>query len=311
MWLHVDGAYGAFAALTERGREALAGLELADSVTLDPHKWLYQPFECGALLVRRGHLLKDAFEIHPSYLQDTTARDGATNYADHGLQLTRMSRALKIWMSLQYFGVDAFAAAIDRAMDLAEHAQRVIEAAPDLELLAPATLGIVGFRRHPPGRDDEEDLECANATLINDLAESGEGLVSSTRLSGRYAIRLCVLNHGTTTTDVDRVLDWLQTATFPDVAHRGISDDRPRGAGDQDRRRRCGVAGTGRGRRRPAPLPTTPRGPRGGSPALGRIRRAATPRRRRARRSCASGRSTGTSTCSSRVTPTCPARAAT
>ena len=218
VWLHVDGAYGAFAALTERGREALAGLELADSVTLDPHKWLYQPFECGALLVRRGHLLKEAFEIHPSYLQDTTARDGATNYADHGLQLTRMSRALKIWMSLQYFGVDAFAAAIDRAMDLAEHAQRVIEAAPDLELLAPATLGIVGFRRHPPGRDDEEDLECANATLITDLAESGEGLVSSTRLRGRYAIRLCVLNHGTTTSDVDRVLDWLQTATFPHAA---------------------------------------------------------------------------------------------
>ena len=218
VWLHVDGAYGAFAALTERGRELLAGLELADSVTLDPHKWLYQPFECGALLVRRGHLLKEAFEIHPSYLQDTTARDGATNYADHGLQLTRMSRALKIWMSLQYFGVDAFAAAIDRAMDLAEHAQRVIEAAPDLELLTPATLGIVGFRRHPFGRDDEEDLERANATLITDLAESGEGLVSSTRLSGRYAIRLCVLNHGTTTSDVDRVLDWLQTATFPDVA---------------------------------------------------------------------------------------------
>ena len=218
VWLHVDGAYGAFAALTERGRDALAGLELADSVTLDPHKWLYQPIECGALLVRRGHLLKEAFEIHPSYLQDTAARDGATNYADHGLQLTRMSRALKIWMSLQYFGVDAFAAAIDGAMDLAEHAQRVIEEAPGLELLAPATLGIVGFRRHPTGRDDEGDLERANATLITDLAESGEGLVSSTRLSGHYAIRLCVLNHGTTQSDVDRILDWLQTAPFPGVA---------------------------------------------------------------------------------------------
>jgi hypothetical protein len=103
-------------------------------------------------------------------------------------------------------------------MDLAEHAQRVIEAAPDLELLAPATLGIVGFRRHPLGRDDEEDLERANATLITDLAESGEGLVSSTRLSGRYAIRLCVLNHGTSQSDVDSVLDWLQTAAFPGVA---------------------------------------------------------------------------------------------
>jgi len=215
VWLHVDGAYGAFAALTERGRKALTGLELADSVTLDPHKWLYQPFECGALLVRRGHLLKEAFEIHPSYLQDTTARDGEVNFADRGLQLTRMSRALKVWMSLQYFGVDAFAAAIDRAMDLAEHAQQVIESAPDLELLAPATLGIVGFRLHPAGRDDEADLERANTTLVSALAESGEGLVSSTRLCGRYAIRLCVLNHGTSTSDIDRVLHWLRAATFP------------------------------------------------------------------------------------------------
>ena len=226
VWLHVDGAYGAFAALSPRGREALKGLELADSVTLDPHKWLYQPFECGAVLVRRGHLLKEAFEIHPSYLQDTTARDDAVNFADRGLQLTRMSRALKVWVSLQYFGVDAFAAAIDRAMDLAEHAEHLIRAAPDLELLAPATLGIVCFRRHPPGRDGEEDLDRANATLVAALAESGQGLVSSTRLSGRYAVRLCVLNHGTTTADVAGVLRWLETAAFP-----GMTDASPAPSG--------------------------------------------------------------------------------
>ena len=211
-WMHVDGAYGAFAALTARGREVLGGLELADSVTLDPHKWLYQPFECGALLVRQGHLLQEAFAIHPSYLQDTASRRGEVNFADAGLQLTRASRALKLWLSLSYFGVDAFAAAIDRAMDIAGHAQQVVEDSPELELLSPATLGIVCFRRHPPGRDAEDDLERLNAELIGRLAASGEGLLSSTRLFGRYAVRLCVLNHSTSAADVDHVLGWFASA---------------------------------------------------------------------------------------------------
>jgi glutamate/tyrosine decarboxylase-like PLP-dependent enzyme len=212
VWLHVDAAYGGFAALTERGRSALAGLDLADSVTLDPHKWLYQPFECGALLVRDGRLLREAFEIHPDYLQDVSSRDGAVNLAEHGLQLTRMSRALKLWVSLQYFGVDAFAAAIDRAMVLAQQAQRYVEKADELELLAPATLGIVCFRRHPPGVDDEATLAALNTALVEELLASGDGLVSSTRLFGRYALRACVLNHSTTEADVEQVLRWLETA---------------------------------------------------------------------------------------------------
>jgi aromatic-L-amino-acid/L-tryptophan decarboxylase len=216
VWLHVDGAYGAFAVLTEEGRDALTGLDLADSVTLDPHKWLYQPFECGALLVRQGHLLREAFEIHPSYLQDTMSRDGEVNYADRGLQLTRMSRALKLWMSLQYFGVDAFAAAIARAMSIARHVEEKIEESADLELLSPATLGIVCLRRHPPGLDDEAELERLNAGVVAALAASGEGLVSSTRLKGGYAVRVCVLNHSTSRADVDRVLHWLETAPLPD-----------------------------------------------------------------------------------------------
>ena len=218
VWMHVDGAYGAFAALTERGRAALTGLELADSVTLDPHKWLYQPFECGAVLVREGHRLKEAFEIHPTYLQDTASRSGEVNFAEAGLQLTRMSRALKLWLSLGYFGVEAFAAAIDRSMDVARHAQQLIEGDPGLELLSPATLGIVCFRRHPAGRDDEEDLERLNTELVGRLAASGEGLLSSTRLFGRYAVRLCVLNHSTGPRDVEQVLDWFATAPLPRAA---------------------------------------------------------------------------------------------
>ena len=215
IWLHVDAAYGGFAAITERGRQRLTGLELADSVTLDPHKWLYQPFECGALLVREGNLLREAFEIHPDYLQDAEVRDTEVNLADHGLQLTRMSRAIKVWMSMHYFGLDAFRAAVDGALDLAEHVQRYVESSSELELMAPATLGVVCFRRRPPDEVDEGRLEQLNTALVRQLGESGEGLVSSTRLSGRYAVRACVLNHGTTVADVERVLAWLEEAPLP------------------------------------------------------------------------------------------------
>ena len=211
LWLHVDAAYGGFAAITERGRAAFEGLELADSVTLDPHKWLYQPFECGAVLVREGHLLREAFEIHPDYLQDSRT-DREVNLADQGLQLTRMSRALKVWVSLRYFGLGAFVVAVDTCLDLAERAQRHVEETVGLELMAPATLGIVCFRRHPEGMDDEAGLERLNQRLVADIAASGYALVSSTRLQGRYAVRVCILNHETTWDDVRGVLDWLAEA---------------------------------------------------------------------------------------------------
>lgn len=131
LWLHVDGAYGAFAALRERGRDALAGIEQAHSVTLDPHKWLYQPFECGALLVRDGDVLRRAFEIVPSYLQDAAVERGEVNFCDLGLQLSRGCRALKIWVSIQCFGLDAFRLAVDRCLDLAEHARLHVDRSPE------------------------------------------------------------------------------------------------------------------------------------------------------------------------------------
>jgi hypothetical protein len=211
MWMHVDAAYGGFAALTERGRAALRGIERADSVTLDPHKWLYQPFECGAVLVRDGGRLRRAFEMTPDYLKDAVVAAGEVNFADLGLQLSRMARAFKIWISIRYFGLDAFRAAIDRALDLALAAQRHIEASEHLEPLLPAHLSIVCFRRRFPGVDDEGRLDAMNAALVNDLAESGYGLVSSTRLRGRYAIRLCVLNHTSGLHDVLDILSWLET----------------------------------------------------------------------------------------------------
>jgi aromatic-L-amino-acid/L-tryptophan decarboxylase len=213
VWLHVDGAYGAFACLTERGRDALAGMDLADSITLDPHKWLYQPVELGALLVRDGTALRHGFEISPDYLESVEAGEREVNFADLGLQLTRTCRALKLWISLRTFGVAAFRAAIDRSLDLTLHAQRVIEESEELELLSPASLGVVTFRRHPAGVDDEAILEGANARLVDELERGGEVFISTGRVRGRYAMRLCILNHSTSQDEVDRALEL--AATLP------------------------------------------------------------------------------------------------
>jgi aromatic-L-amino-acid/L-tryptophan decarboxylase len=225
VWLHVDAAYGGFAVLTERGREALAGVELADSVTLDPHKWLYQPFECGGLVVRDGALLRRAFEITPDYLRDAHARDDEVNFCDLGPQLTRSFRALKVWLSLRTFGVGAFRAAIDRTLDLADHARERIAAGDTLELAAPASLGIVCFRRRLPGAD-ERALERAHAAMLTALESSGTGLVSTTRLHGRHALRMCVLNHTSRAEDVDAVLDVLEQAPLEGAAASPIGYER-------------------------------------------------------------------------------------
>ena len=202
VWLHADAAYGGFAVLTERGRAALGDLAAADSVTLDPHKWLYQPYECGCLLVRDGAALRDAFRTHSDYLRDAERNDGAVNFSDLGLQLSRATRAFKLWLSLGTFGLDAFRAAIDRSLDLAEHAAARIEASERLSLAAPPSLGIVCFERG----DGEVD------GLVAALEASGLGLISSTRVHGREVLRLCILNHTSTQADVDAVLDFLEHA---------------------------------------------------------------------------------------------------
>ena len=195
--------------LTERGRAALEGIALADSITLDPHKWLYQPYECGCLLVRDGRALRHAFEISSDYLRDADATRVEVNFADLGLQLTRTTRAFKLWLSLRTFGLDAFRASIDRCLDLAELARDRIEASEQLELAAPPSLGVVCFRRRPRAGDDDEWLTDG---LVAALEQSGVGFISSTRVHGRPALRLCILNHTSGAEDVERVLAFLESA---------------------------------------------------------------------------------------------------
>jgi aromatic-L-amino-acid/L-tryptophan decarboxylase len=216
VWLHVDGAYGAFGVLAERGKRAMQGMEKADSITLDPHKWLAMPFEVGCLLVREGRLLEQAFELHPEYLKEGHAAAGV-NFADRGLQLTRASRAIKVWLAIETFGLDAFRATIDRAIDQTLLAQARIEADPRLELVTPASLGILTFRRR--GADDEDFVvtDRRNEAIVRSLAAAGEVLVTSTLIKGRYAIRLCVLNHTTEDEDVAFAIDCVAEADVSDL----------------------------------------------------------------------------------------------
>ncbi len=213
VWFHVDGAYGGFAMLTDHGRAMMKGIERAESITVDPHKWLYQPFECGGLLVRRPGMLADTFRITPPYLEDAHGA-AATDYSNLGLQLSRSSRAMKVWMSVSNLGLTAFREAIDSSIRLAADLERRIAQDDRFELLSPAHLSVVCFRRTIPNAE-ETALEELNAGLVAALAASGHGLVSSTRLAGTYAIRMCVFNHSTTAEDVDAVLDWLATAEPP------------------------------------------------------------------------------------------------
>jgi glutamate/tyrosine decarboxylase-like PLP-dependent enzyme len=247
-WMHVDGAYGAFAVLTERGRTALAGLELADSVTLDPHKWLAMPFEVGCLMVRDGAALERAFELHPEYLQE---RGGAglhvVNFADRGLQLTRASRAIKVWLAIQTFGVDAFRDVIDRAIDLTLEAQRRIEADDRLELVTPASLGVVTFRRRGLAGESVAAVDRHNERIVASLAAAGDVLLTSTFIGGRYTIRLCVLNH---TSDLDDVLYALERVAAAEVdAESGGNGHTPAMPGE-----RAGIAVPERAARQAATL---------------------------------------------------------
>jgi glutamate/tyrosine decarboxylase-like PLP-dependent enzyme len=211
VWLHVDAAYGGFAVLTERGRRAFRGMERADSVTLDAHKWLFQPFEAGCLMVRDVRELERVFSVRPEYLQDADLGLEHVNFADRGLQLTRSFRALKVWMSVQTFGLEAFRTAVGRGIELADRAGVRIRDSEVLELLSPPSLGVVCFRANPGGDDlDDEALEELNEAVQGRIIESHTAMMSSTRLKGTYSLRLCIMSHQTTWRDVVETLEAIE-----------------------------------------------------------------------------------------------------
>ena len=211
IWLHVDAAHGGFATLTEPGARLLRGIERADSIGVDPHKWLFQPYDVGCLLVRDVGTLERAFAIHHDVLQDSVWGANHPNQADRGLQLSRRDRALKIWMSVQVFGMAAFRAAVTGGIELAERAARYVADSPTLELLTPASLGIVCFRVNPDGgAAGESVLHKLNRQVLARVFWEERAFLSSTLLRRRFALRLCVINHSTTWKDVRETLETIE-----------------------------------------------------------------------------------------------------
>ncbi len=200
--MHVDGAYGAAAVICERGRKALDGMALADSLSFDPHKWLFQPFECGCVLLRDAALLKATYRIMPEYLADVHRNVAEVNPCDFGIQLTRGFRALKVWMSMQYFGLDAFRAAVDRGFVLAELAEAKLRGMPRWKIVTGAQMGIVSFERIDAPDGFYHRMHDA-------MLRDGFALATSTVLNGRTVLRLCTINPRTTDADVEQTLDWI------------------------------------------------------------------------------------------------------
>lgn len=208
LWLHVDGAFGALAVLDPEMHPKLAGLEHADSIAFDLHKWMYLPFEVACTLVRSHDAHTATFAAQADYLarMEKGIPSGPVIWADYAPQLSRTFRALKVWMNLKAYGVDRFARLIAQNVRQARYLAGLVEAAPELELLAPVPLNIVNFRYVAPGLDDVA-LDKFNARILAELQESGIAAPSSTVLNGRFALRVAITNHRSRREDFDVLVD--------------------------------------------------------------------------------------------------------
>ncbi len=217
---HVDAAFGALATLSPQRREMLAGIERADSVAFDFHKWGQVPYDAGCILVRDGADQLAAFGQDVAYLQ-REARGLAAGHpwpCDLGPDLSRGFRALKVWMTLKAYGADRLGAVVDRCCDLAQHLATRVAAEPSLELLAPVALNIVCFRVCPEAGWDGAELDRLNRDLVADVQEAGIAAPSTTTVGGKLAIRAAIVNHRTTECDVDRLV----TAVLAAARSRGV-----------------------------------------------------------------------------------------
>jgi aromatic-L-amino-acid decarboxylase len=210
LWLHVDGAYGAAAVVTDRGRAALSGMARADSITIDPHKWLFQPYELGCLLVKDGGVLRHAFRIedddHADYLNDVLRHvKQDVNFMERGVELTRSFKALKLWLSLRTFGLAEFRRAMDVGFDMAEHAERRLREDPRWEIVTPARMGIVTFRWRGAGKTGAQLDEIVSRTA-DAMRLDGYALVLSTALAGRNTLRICPIHPGTNAGEIDETI---------------------------------------------------------------------------------------------------------
>ncbi len=204
VWLHVDAAHGGAAAVVPEMRHILDGCERADSIVVNPHKWLFVQMGLSVLFTRKPDVLRRAFSLVPEYLK-TGQGDSVVNYMDYGIPLGGNFRALKLWFTLRYFGVEGIKARIREHIALAHRFAEKIDAHPGFERLAPVPLSTVCFRAHPRGMDDDIALDDLNERLLNAINQTGETFISHTRLRGRFTIRMVISHLRTNEEHINRV----------------------------------------------------------------------------------------------------------
>lgn len=207
IWFHVDGCIGALLRIAPIHRSLVNGMELADSIALDPHKWLHTPFEAGCVLLRDSKQHFEAFEMHGDYLQTQTRGTIAGKFlADYGLELSRGFKALKIWMSLKENGVEKFGRLIDQNIEQARYLEQIIIGRAELQIVAPVDLNIVCFR-YANQISDEVTLKEINTEIMLRIQESGLAVPSDTTVGGKHCLRVAINNHRTTLKDLDQFID--------------------------------------------------------------------------------------------------------
>ncbi|WP_421801200.1 pyridoxal phosphate-dependent decarboxylase family protein [Flagellimonas sp.] len=208
IWYHIDGAYGGAAILSKKGKQAMKGVEKADSLTVDPHKWFFQPYEMGCLLIRNHKNLSHTFTEKPEYLRDIEGNTSEINFYDHGIQLTRRFRALKFYMSLKTFGLKEFRDAITYNIDLAEEVENILRGSKSWEVVFPATLAVINFRYNPIHKNyGDKELDEFNQYISEKVVESRKALLVTTILNGQIVLRMCLINPRTTLDDVTETLE--------------------------------------------------------------------------------------------------------
>ena len=209
VWFHVDAAYAGIAAIMPEFRWVLSGAQLADSLVVNPHKWLFVPMDCSALYVRDPELLRRTFSLIPEYLR--TPEESVRNYMDYGLQLGRRFRALKLWFVLRYYGAQGVRDRLRAHIGLAQEFAGWVRSAPDWEVLAPHPFSVVCFR-YAPREMAEEQLDAVNLRIMETANAGGEIFLSHTKIDGRFALRLAIGNLRTTREDVERAWEILRAA---------------------------------------------------------------------------------------------------
>jgi glutamate/tyrosine decarboxylase-like PLP-dependent enzyme len=210
LWMHVDGSYGGFACLAPSARELFDGINGADSVALDPHKWLYLPVDCGCVIYRNPEHARAAFAHDADYTRVIGQEaDEAFAFWDYGPELSRRFRALKVWMLLRGVGLRALSDSIEKDLSCARHLESLVRASHDFEMLAPVELSIFCFRHVPKGVD-EENINTWNERLLVALQRDGSSYLSNATINGRFALRGCVMNYRTMPNDMEILLDDLR-----------------------------------------------------------------------------------------------------